>query len=733
MKRSSFIKISSFSAGGWMLAQMIPFKSLAGATDPTCFQPSALIKLCDDGKIYIYVIKQESGQGVFTSLPMILAEELEADPKDIVVEAMPFDAGKADDYGTGGSTSVLTQYMPLRKAGATAREMLIAAAAQQWNIPASQCKADRSRIIDTVSGKELAYAQLYAKAAKMVMPNDPPLKNYKDFKIIGKTGQKKTNIKNIVTGKYNFGIDVKLPGMVYASVIRCPVYEGKIKSWDAGSVKHIGGIIKLVEMKEMGVNNRSGVGIIASSRWAAFKASEELKVEWNLGGNAEKSSATYAAEMKSLLLKKPDILIDGKGKPAEFLPKTVPEKTISANYSFPFLAHATMEPVNCTAQFKEGKFELWGGFQMPGGIVKDASRYFKIKPTDIFINLQPMGGGFGRKLASDFGAEAMQLATHTDGYPVQLLYTRQEDIQFGLFRPASEHSISAEVNSEGMPLNWEHRVAISPVEDFQGGNKNEPGPLRSEMGGGLDGDMYYDIPNIRAAASRALSPLPLCWWRAVNFTYHNYVIESFVDELAQHAKKDPLKYRLALLATMPITKISGVDYNPKRLEVVLKEAAAMIKWNASRPAGRGVGIACCFYNHAMAYTAHAFDVSVNAQKKITIHKAVCVTDVGTVIDPDGLENQLQGSLVWGLSEALKSEITFLNGSVEQNSFLEFEVIQMNEIPPYEIKVISSTEPPGGAGETSVPSVKPALCNAIAAASGQRIRALPLNKLGFTLV
>ena len=729
MQRRNFIKIASLTSGGWLLAQLLPINSIANTVEPTCFQPSPLIKLCDDGKIYIYVVKQESGQGVQTSLPMILAEELEADSKDIIIEAMPFDAAKGGQYGTGGSTSVMTQYLPLRKAGATAREMLITAAAAEWGIPSSQCRAEKSKVTDTVSGKEFSYAQLYAKAAKLEVPKNPALKNYKDFKIIGKAGQKKTNIKNIVTGKFTFGIDLKLPGMLYGAVVRCPVLEGKVKSWDANSIKNIDGIVKLVEMKEMGINNRNGVGIIATNRWSAMKAAQQLKVQWDLGIHATATNKSYSTSMKKMLEAKPDLSVDASGKSADLLPKNAGAKTITAEYELPFLAHATMEPVNCIAQFKEGKFEIWGGFQSPGSVSNNGSKFFGLKPTDVFINLQPMGGGFGRKLSADYGGEAMQLASFADGKPVQLLFSRAEDMKFGVFRPASVHRLQAELNNEGIE-NWEHRIAMAPVSDFQG-KKGNPGNLKGELGGGGDNDMYYHIPTLRAAVNRTESPLPEGWWRAVNFTYNNFVIESFIDELALAQKKDPLSFRLALLEKKEITKISGATYTPQRLATVLKEAAQMIGWNNKRPAGRAVGIACCFYNHAMAYTAHAFEVSVDKNKKVTIHKAVCASDVGTVIDPDGLENQIQGGFVWGMSEVLKSEITIDKGMAQQNHFRDFEVMRMGELPPLEIKIIESNEAPGGAGETSVPSVKPALCNAIAAACGIRARKLPLKNAGFT--
>ncbi len=734
MKRRNFIRISSLSTTGWVLVQMLPLKGFAENAEPACFQPSPLIKMCDDGKIIIYVQKQESGQGVQTSLPLIIAEELEADPKDIVVQPLPFDNNPKEGgkYETGGSTSVPFGYDALRKAGATAREMLIAAAAATWKVPTENLKAERSKVVNTVSGQELSFKELYATAAKMEVPKNPPLKNYKDFRLIGKPGQKKTNLKDVLTGHMKFSLDVKVEGMLYGAVLHCPVYGGKPVSWDESSIKSIEGIVKIVEVKQMGdaVSNHGGVGIIATNRWSALKAQQKLVVKWNLGPNATAASDTYNKQLVQASQQKGDLIRDVNDKPGT-LQSTTSAGWVKASYAIPFLAHAAMEPVNCIAQYKNGKFELWGGTQNPGKVTNDCAAFFGIQPQDIFINLAMMGGAFGRRLNVDYMGEAMQLAKAVDK-PVQLMYTRFDDIKYGTFRPASAHLLSAKLKADGLPEVLQHQMGMTPVSDFFDGNKSLEN-LTYGLNGGFEGDMYYAIPTVNGSVKRTPSALPTGWWRAVNFTHNAWVIEAFMDELAAKAKMDPLQYRLKLLAPLqPMTMKGFIHYNPRRLENVLKKAAEMIEWDKKREPGTGVGIACCFYNHAKAYTAHAFEVSVNKAKEVKMHRAAVATDIGIVIDPDGLRNQIEGGFVWGMSAAVKSEITFSAGTVEQSNYFDYEVMRMGELPPLEIHVVESGEEPGGAGETSVPSVFAAFTNAIAAASGLWVRQLPVKSAGFAV-
>jgi len=733
MQRRAFIQLSSFLSSGWVVAQLVPLPAFA-ADDPICFQPSPLIKLCSDGKIIVYVYKQEMGQGVQTSLPLIVAEELEADPKQVIAEALPYSPSGGFNYSTGGSTSILREFMPLRKAGAAAREMLIKAAANEWGISVDNCRAQKSRVINTTTNQSIAFKDLIAKASALPIPKDPVLKNYKDFTLIGKPGVKKNNIRDIVTGKLKYGLDYRVPNMLYAVIVRCPVMGGKVASWDKQSVATIDGIVELFEMKEMGdqLETRSGVAIVAKTRWAALRAQKSLQVLWTYQAGAyEKSTASYFAEQAARLQKAPDMIYNEKGAAVKDMPQPDGE-WITASYQIPFVAHAAMEPLNCIADFSNGKFTLWGGFQNPGKTASVATKFFGLSSKDIFINLMPLGGGFGRRLSADYSAEAMQVAYQIKR-PVQLMFTREDDMKFDNYRPASSHILSAKLGADKKPADWLHKIAIAPVADYLLGMKGNNNWLAMEAEDGSMGDMYYAIPSLRSAVSRTPSPLVEGWWRAVNFSYNNVVIECFIDELAKKAGVDPVEYRLSLLKNMPARKIKdGTLFDPARLAAVVELAAEKIDWNKKRGAGKGVGIACCFYNHAKAYTAHAFEVSVSKTKKIKILRAVVATDVGMVIDPDGFANQVEGGFVWGLSAVLKSEITLTNGAVQQSSFFDFQVARMPDVPALEIHVIPSNAEPGGAGETSVPSVIPGLMNAIAAATGVRVRELPLKNKGYTI-
>jgi isoquinoline 1-oxidoreductase beta subunit len=608
----------------------------------------------------------------------------------------------------------------------------LAAAAAKWKVPVSNLRAERSRVINTVNGQEISFKDLYAEASRLPVPQNPVLKNYKDYKLVGKQGQKKTNLRAVLTGKMQYSIDVKIPGMLYGAVVHCPVYGGKAISWDEISIQSVPGIVKLVEVKAMGdaVTNHGGVGIIASSRHSAFKAQQMLKVKWDLGANAKWSTASYNKMLLASAAGKGDMVMDEKGK--EGVLQTTDASWIKGSYSIPFLAHATLEPVNCIAQFKNGKFELWGGFQSPSKVVTDCGKFFGVSASDIFINLQMMGGGFGRKLNVDFAGEAMQLAKSVDS-PVQLLFTRADDIRFGTFRPASAHVLSAKLGVDGMPVVLQHSMAMTPVGDYYDGTPVKEN-LTYGLNGGFEGDMIYNIPSVVGSVKRAPVSLVPGWWRAVNFTHNTFVLESFIDELAIKTKKDPLEYRLKLLAGLqPMVQKGFISYNPRRMEQVLKIAGEKIGWGRKKNTGTGFGIACCFYNHAKAYTAHAFEVEVNVPAKtIKMIRAVVVTDIGIVIDPDGLYNQIEGGFTWAMSAALKSEITFTGGLADQGSYFDFQVCRMGDLPPLDITVIKSNEAPGGAGETSVPSVFASLTNAIFNAGGPRVRKLPLASSGWVV-
>ena len=731
MNRRNFIRVTSLYSGGALLFSSIPVKGFPKTNDPFCFQPHPLIKLCDDGSIIIYVRKQEMGQGVNTSLPMIAAEEMEVDWQTIKSEIAPFDYEKKDEYTTISSESVRINWQPLRKAGASAREMLITAAAQQWNIERQYCQAEKGKIINTLTSEAIPYKHLIVTASKLPVPENPPLKNHKNFRIIGK-GAKRINALEIVTGKTKFGIDVKLPGMLYALVLRCPVYEGKIKSYNADTARKMEGVKAIIEIKNMGaaVGGRNGIAVVADSFWTAQKARDALNVIWDEGENATASSETYSKKLKEKFAESPTIILSEKGK-AEELFTTSSSKLVAA-YEFPFLAHATIEPANCTAVYKDGKFELWGGFQGPAFVADRLPSLFGIKSEDITINLTLMGGGFGRRTSIDYAAEAMQISKALV-QPVKVYWTRTDDTQYGQYRPAIYHQLSALLDENKNILSWQDQIAGTPfilkkfTRDFDNSR------ILMEANGGPAGDFHYPATHFKSSFYLQAPPVPCGPWRSVGYSHNNFAIECFMDELAEKASFDPLEFRINLLNQLENNSIIGarkVKYEPKRLIAVLQKVADEIGWSKSKPKGHFHGIACCPYLTAKSYAAHAFDISVNSKKKITIHKVVAAIDCGQVIDPDGVLSQMEGALVWGLSAVLRGEITLKNGRVQQSNLKDCGILRIDELPNAKVLIIDSEEDPGSVGEVGVPSVAPALCNAIFAATKQRIRKLPISKEGF---
>lgn len=710
----------------------IPVKGFSQTGNPFCFQPHPLIKLCDDGSIIIYVRKQEMGQGVNTSLPMIVAEEMEADWQTIKSEIAPFDYEKKDEYTTVSSDSVRTNWQPLRKAGASAREMLLTAAAQQWNIEKQYCQAEKGKFINTLTGETIPFKDLIVAASKLPVPENPPLKNYKDFRIIGK-GAKRINALEIVTGKTKFGIDVKLPGMLYALVLRCPVYEGKIKSYNADTARKMDGVKAIVEIKNMGVaaGGRNGIAVVADSFWTAQKARDTLKVIWDEGENATVSSETYSKKLKEKFAENPTIILSEKGKAEEIFNSS--SAKLVAGYEFPFLAHATIEPANCTAAYKDGKFELWGGFQAPAFVADSLPSLFGIKKEDITINLTLMGGGFGRRTSIDYAAEAMQISK-VIAQPVKVYWTRTDDTRYGQYRPAIYHRLSASLDENKNILSWQQQLAGTPfilkklTKDFDNSR------ILLEANGGLAGDFYYPVNHFKSSFYLQAPPVPCGPWRSVGYSHNNFAIECFMDELAEKASSDALEFRIKLLNQLENISIIGarkVKYEPKRLIAVLQKVADEIGWNKPKAKGHFYGIACCPYLTAKSYAAHAFDISVSSKKKITIHSAVAAIDCGLVIDPDGVQSQMEGALVWALSAVLRGEITLKDGKVHQSNLKDCGILRFDELPKTVVHMIDSKEDPGSVGEVGVPSVAPALCNAIYAATKQRIRKLPISKLGFS--
>ncbi|MFZ6766624.1 molybdopterin cofactor-binding domain-containing protein [Undibacterium sp. Di26W] len=725
MDRRSFLRLSSFSAGAWLLSEALP---TALAQTGAGFRPSPLIRIAADGQITLFVQKQEMGQGVRTAMPVLLAEELDADFDKITIEALPYDAASAGQYNTWASASVKGGWGSLRKAGAAARAMLASAAASTWNIPVELVKTSNSTVINLDTNAVLPYAALIEAASKLTVPTDPALKPRSEYKLIGKP-VKRYHAAEKANGQEQFGMDVSLPGMLVATIVRPPTFFGKVRSFDDSAVKALGpGIVAVLEVRQMaGCDNRNGVAIVASNTWLALQGQSLLKVEWDHGpALANPDSAALSLAMRTAIKNDtPALSYDNQGKSKTYM--AAPETSFSAEYELPFLNQAPMEVPNCVASYHDGKYDIWGGFQAPGFFASTLAKAFEVDKSAIFAHLLPMGGAFGRKEKVDNAAEAMQLSKAL-GKPVKLIFSRQDDMRNSFYRPATFHRLSAKADKSGIQA-WRHQLAVStfPAKNIASAQ---------HIYGGPSNDLIYPAADYQSAFYPVESPIPVGSWRSISYSQNVFAVESFIDELAAHNKTDPLEYRLMLLRQYGNDTVQAT--HRKRMEAVLLRCADAIAWR--KPAARGHyrGIACCVYTHTHAYTAHAFEISISSKNVVKIHKAVCVTDCGVVVDPSGFRAQIEGSMVWGLSAVMKGEITVKDGAVEQQNFSDYQVLRLNELPPMEIIIMESEASPAGAGEPAVPSIAPALCNAIAAAEngkgkGKRIRTLPLSKAGFSFV
>jgi isoquinoline 1-oxidoreductase beta subunit len=667
------------------------------------FSPNAYLRISPDNKVTIVVARSEMGQGVRTALPMILAEELEADWKQIEIEQ----AGASTlfgDQGTGGSASIRTTWDPMRKAGAAAREMLISAAALTWNVPRSVCTAENSRIKHAASGRSLSYGELASKASTLPIPTDVALKQSKDYKIVGQR-LPRLDSPDKVKGAAVFGIDFRLPGMKFAVLSRCPTIGGKASAFDDKESKKISGV------SYVGKINDAAVAVVADSVWSAMEGRRVLNVTWDDGPNKDLNIATVMASLKAATSKKGASLY-AAGDPAK-----AAGRRVSAEYELPFMAHAPMEPGNCTAFHQGTKCELWAPTQVPQDCRDSVAPAIGLDPDQVKVNVTLMGGGFGRRLEHDYAVEAA-LVSKAINAPVKVIWTREDDMRFSTYRPASLHQLTAAVDGSGFPIALTHRI-ISPSIS---GQKGQPTP------GNVDPDLpdeagpVYGIPNYSVEYLMSETPVPLGWMRSVYALQAAFALESFIDELAVSAGKDPLQYRLHLLAKDQDLQYFTTTWHTARMRGVLQLAAEKAGWDKPLLAGRYRGVACfgCF----ASYMAEVVEISMeNNQPRV--HRVVAAVDCGQIVNPSILEQQIQGGIVYALGNALRAKITIEKGRVVQGNFDDYAPVRMSETPAVEVYAVPSTEAPTGIGEPSVPPLAPALCNAIYAATKKRIRALPI--------
>jgi isoquinoline 1-oxidoreductase beta subunit len=711
MSRRNFLKTGVVLGSGLMLGVYLSGRNvaLAAAADKTeAFVPNAFIHIGTDEMVTIFVNKSEMGQGVYTSLPMLIAEELEADWTKIKVEPAPVDpAYNHTMYGpimvTGGSTSVRSEWERLRTAGAMARVMLVTAAAERWQADPKTCRAVDGHIIHQDGKRRLSYGQLADAAAQLKPPTEISLKSPKDFKILG-VDRDRLDIPDKTNGKALFGIDVSVPDMLAAVVARPPVFGATMKSFDDTEAKKIPSVKAVIPIDR-------GIAVVADGFWNANRGRDALEVIWDEGPlaglDSEKQGLEYAE-----MAKKPGMVAARRGDVETAMSKAA--KKIEAVYELPYLAHAPMEPLNCVAHVRPDGCDIWTGTQMQTTDRDKAAAITGLPPEQVRLHNTLLGCGFGRRAVADshFVSEAVQISQKMKA-PVKVYWTREDDIKGGYYRPRSYNLISAGLGDDGMPIAWRHRIVSQSIikgTPFEEGLTHNGIDETSVEGAS---DSPYEIPNFLVDYHMAPAGVPVLWWRSVGHSFTAYVKECFIDELARVAGKDPYQYRRQLLAQHP--RELGV------LDLVAEKSG----WSGKIPDGRGRGIAV----HASfgSYIAQVAEVSVTKEGSIRVHKVTCAIDCGRTVNPDTIKAQMESGIVFGLSAAFYGNITFKKGRVYQSNFDDYDVLRIDSMPEVAVHIVTSEEPPGGVGEPGVPPIAPAVANGVMSLTGVPLRRLPLTR------
>ena len=723
--RRDFLKLTGLASGGLALAFYIRSGPASHAATTGEFAPNAFIRIAPSGAVTIVSKQPEMGQGVKTSLPMIIAEQLEVPWQTITIEQGDFDQQKYGNQSAGGSTSTPNNYDNFHLLGATVRTMLVEAAAQTWGVPASECRAENAAVLHR-SGKSLKYGQLVAKASALPVPDKAAvtLKAPKDYKLLGKRIPQ-VDTKAIVTGAPLFGIDVKLPGMLYAVYEKCPAFGGKVVSANLDQIKTLPGVRDAFILEGSGKVKElvPGVAIVADSTWAAFSARRQLKVTWDEGKVANESWDGFVAQARQKASQPGARSLRKDGNPDATLASAA--KVVEAEYLYPFISHANLEPQNTTARWKDGVMEVWSPTQVPGAGASMVSRVLKIPENKIVLHITRAGGGFGRRISADFLVEAAAIAQKVSA-PVKLTWSREDDLKHDHFRPGGIHFLKGGVDAKGKVVAWKNHF-------FTFGEGGSPG-----SGGNLSGDEFPGrwIPNFQSEQTMFETGWPMGPWRAPGSCVFAWVFHSFIDELAHAGGRDPLELRLELLGDKDIMPNSGGGtkggaaggYNVARMRNVLKFAAEKFGWGKKKYAkGQGAGLA--FHFSHRGYIAQVAEVTVSKDGQLKVDRFVSACDIGAqVVNLSGAENQVEGSVVDGLGTLMTQELNIERGRVTQSNFTDYPLIRITEAPiKIETYFLKTDNPTTGLGEPALPPVAPAICNAIFAATGKRVRQMPLSR------
>jgi isoquinoline 1-oxidoreductase beta subunit len=706
LSRRRFLQVGAAAGGGLMLSINLPLASRhAEAAGDDGFAPNAFIRIEADGQVVLTMPYVEMGQGTYTSIPMLIAEELEVDLQQVRPEHAP---PNEKLYGnpllggvqaTGNSNAVRAAWQPLRQAGAVARTMLVAAAAKRWNVDPASCRAQSGEVLHAPTGRRLKYGELADAAAHMPVPASVALKRPEDFKLIG-TPAKRLDAPSKVNGTAVYGIDVRPLGVKIATLAQSPVFGGRVKNLDDAAAKAVNGVRQIVRLDD-------AVAVVADHMGAAKKGLAALVIEWDDGPHAKLTTDAIAGELEKATLNSGPVAQNIGDVDKAMAAATT---KLEATYQVPFLAHAAMEPMNCTVHVRKDGCEVWVGSQAVARAQAAAAKTAGLPLDQVVVHNHLIGGGFGRRLEIDGVIRAVQIAQHVDG-PVKVVWTREEDIQHDMYRPYFLDRISAGLDRNGMPVAWNHRFAGSSVIARW---------LPPVFNNGLDPDttegainLVYALPNLHVEYLRVEPPgIPTAFWRSVGPSHNVFVTESFIDELAAAAKQDPVAYRRALLDKAP------------RVKAVLDLAAEKAGWGQPLPKGVGRGVSVQFV--FATYMAQVAEVEVSKDGAVRVRRVVCAVDCGTVVNPDTVQAQIQSAVIFGVTAALHGEITLKDGRVEQTNFDTYQIMRINEAPAVEVHIIHSAEAPGGMGEAGTSAIVPAVANAIFAATGKRLRKLPVD-------